>query len=50
MKSVVTRRLPTSTTNITGFFAMTRGSSLRSASRAAGRTIFASQSDAERCT
>ena len=38
-KSTVTRALPTSTTNITGFRAMRRGSSLRRLSSAAGPTI-----------
>ncbi len=40
----VTRTLPTSTTNITGLRAWTRGSSLRNAAAAAQRTIAGSNS------
>ena len=41
----VVSTLPTSTTNITGFFAIVRGCSLRSASTTAPRTIAGSQID-----
>ncbi len=41
----VVSTLPTSTTNMTGFFAIVRGCSLRIASRTAERTIAASQID-----
>src|ERR1700686_5683783 len=42
---MVVATLPTSTTNITGFFIMFRGSSLTRESKAARRTIFMSQMD-----
>src|SRR5580658_8138860 len=42
---MVVATLPTSTTNITGFFIMFRGSSFTKESRSARRTIFMSQID-----
>ncbi len=44
-KRIVTRMHPTSTTNMTGFFAMVRGFSFLKLSPMAGRMIAGSQSE-----